>query len=110
MKFRNLTPHEVVVQLSDGTTRAFPSEGVARLDVLPESPFVVDGIPILPAVRYGSPVDLPPAAEGTMLIVSLIVAQALPGRNDLLAPASDLANAIRGPDGMIVAVRALRRG
>ena len=111
MKFRNFTPHEVVVLLADGTEIRFPSEGSTRVAVLLEQPETIEGLPVLPRVQYGEVSDLPAPEEGTMYIVSLVVALAIDGsRTDLLVPATDPANVVRTPDGKIVGVRALRHG
>lgn len=111
MKLRNFTPHEVVLLLADGTELRFPTEGSARVAVLPEQPETIEGLPVLPPVQYGEVSGLPEPEQGTMVIASLVVALALGGsRDDLLIPATDPANVVRDPDGKIVGVRAFRRG
>lgn len=37
-------------------------------------------------VEYGPTVDVPPAREGTLYIVSRMISESMPGRSDLLFP------------------------
>lgn len=66
----------------------------------------VDGSEIpLVTIGYGAPIGLPDEEEGTLLVVSKIVADAAPGRSDLVMP--DLV--VRDDAGRIVACRGLAR-
>jgi hypothetical protein len=56
-------------------------------------------------VEYGAVSDLPDPAEGTYLIVSLLVAMARPDRHDLLVPVE----LVRDATGAIAGCRALAR-
>ena len=114
MKFVNLTPHEIVVRLPDGTDRCFPSEGNCRIAVTQKEKDAVDGIPIF-SNYYGAVEGLPAYQPDTMYIVSLMVINALKAespdgiiREDVVSPDSG-SSAVR-VDGKIVAVRGFIRG
>ena len=81
MNFVNLTPHPVV--LNDGTTFP-PSGGVARVSAT-YSDFDSNGVAV---VNFGDPVGLPDPQEDTMYIVSGLLKQACPDRQDLVSPAT----------------------
>lgn len=104
VKLINLTPHEITVMWDSGVRR-FPSQGVARVDDLAADSDSIDGIPVVsvsPFDIYG----LPEEEEGTVFIVSRILAQALVGeREDLVFPFGE----IRDDRGRIEAVRSLAR-
>lgn len=88
MKIRNFMRNPVVVSLSDGTKKRFPSEGVARVGIYSLScgETIGGGVPIS-RLWYREVVELPRPEEGTMFIVSPVVALALGGtRSDLLVP------------------------
>jgi hypothetical protein len=89
MRFRNFTPHPVV--LNNGTE--FPSEGVARVSST-HTAFDENGIC---SVQFGDVVGLPEQEEGTILIVSAIVAAAAAkaGRTDVVSPATGHPEAVR---------------
>ena len=102
MKILNYTPHAIVVRLADGTDRAFPPSGVvARVKTTDVPLEAVDGIPTV-RMTFGEVEGLLPEEEGTICIVSSLVAQAS-GRSDLIAPNTG-PTAIR-ENGQIVAVR-----
>ena len=101
----NRTPHTVRILIGDAAMRTieptFPTPRTAstRMQVS-----IVDGIPV-DHVIYGGVVDLPPAEPGVFLIVSLMVAQAVPERKDLLIPGE----VVRDAAGVIVACKGLSR-
>ena len=102
----NLTPHEVV--LVQGETRLVvpPSGTVARAATTRQQVAVldIDGFTIpVNRVVFGQVENLPDPAEGVWYIVSSIVAQALPERQDLLVPD----DTVRDESGRIVGARAL---
>jgi hypothetical protein len=114
MKFVNLTPHEIVVRLPDGSDRAFPSEGNCRVSVTQKEDSKWDGIPIF-LNSYGPVEGLPGYQPDTCYIVSLMVINALKAdspdgviRGDVVSPDSG-PTAIREA-GKIVAVRGFVRG
>jgi len=109
MKFVNLTPHEIVVRLPDGTDRHFPSEGNCRVSVTQNEIRKDDGIPIF-FNYYGAVEGLPGYQPETYYIVSLMVINALKAespdgviRGDVVSPDSG-PTAIR-ENGKIIAVR-----
>lgn len=112
----NLTPHEVVVRLKDEEggddfISRFPSSGVARVkeDRAPGGLVCIGPEPI-PVTRVArSQVEgLPSPEDGTFLIVSSPVAEALLGeRTDLLVP--DTSRAERDAQGRILSVPGLIR-
>lgn len=109
MRFVNLTPHPIVVRLSDGTERKFePSGTVARVSSTDEVVGEVDGIPVV-QTTFGDIVGLPDARDDTVCIVSsLVLGRAIRlGRNDVVAPDTG-ATAIRDENGRIVAVTRFR--
>lgn len=94
-KFRNFTPHEIV--LNDG--RSFPSEGIARVSASFTN-FNNDGIC---RQEFGEVEGLPEPQEGVMLIVSAMVLSAS-DRTDLVAPATGHPDTVRNKKGHIVSV------
>lgn len=106
---RNLTPHEVVVRLQDGTEVTFHPEGKpARVSVSQVPDGNIDGIPIMKTV-LGQVENLPAPQDGVFLIVSGIVKSAVPERDDLLQPDTTPAGVIRNELGQIIAVRGFQR-
>ena len=98
MKFINLTPHAII--LNDGTQ--FPPSGqIARVSQKWSNP---DGILI--KQEFGSIIDLPPAQEGVVYIVSAIVyaAAVAAGREDIAAPATGHPETKRNDKGHIISV------
>jgi len=100
--FVNLTPHTVVVRTADGDIKIEPSGRVARVAVTQEVIGHVDAIPIVRSV-FGQVEGLPDPEEGTIYVVSTIVAQAVPGRPDVVAPDTG-PTAVRDDAGRIAAV------
>jgi hypothetical protein len=108
MSYRNFTPHTINVQLANGESREFPSEGVARVT---ESQVVVDthdGVE-LRGTTYGRIEGLP-EEEGdgkTRFIVSMLVRQVNASRyaprDDLVSPDTGR-SCIRDEKGQIKAV------
>lgn len=105
----NYTPHTITICGDDGAVvREIPSSGVARVTTTSVNLPSVDGIPVV-ATEYGSVEGLPEPQEGVALIVSMIVATALPNRSDLYRPDTGPANVVRDADGRIIGVKALTR-
>lgn len=83
---KNLTPHSIVVILSDDIRYVItPSDTVARCTATTETIGEVNGIP-LTKTSYGEVYGLPSPRDNTIYIVSSVVAQALPNRDDLFIP------------------------
>jgi len=95
MVFKNFTPHNIV--LNDG--REFASEGLARVSS-EHTAFSEDGVC---EVVFGEVSGLPEPVEGTMLIVSALVAQAAK-RGDVVSPATGHPQTVRNEKGHIVSV------
>lgn len=103
----NLTPHDVVLRTDWGET-TFPKSGkVARVTETKTNrqPIYIDGLAV-PFVKTSltEVIDLPEPEEGTIYLVSLLVAQAVKGiRSDVLSPDTGK-TCIRNDKGMIEAV------
>lgn len=105
---KNLTPHELVIDCEDGFEFVkIPSDGIARIKVsrIADIPICIGNvtIPVYKTV-YGEVEGLPPEGE-EILIVSSIVKQALPHRNDLYSPGE----LIRDENGNVVACKGLSK-
>ena len=107
MNLINLTPHQVDIVLEDETIIHIPASGtIARCKEYPEqiSAALYDGAIIpLYTTHYGDITGLPDPEEGTLYIVSLLVAQAARERLDLVSPAMT----IRDEKGAIIGCRGL---
>lgn len=82
MSFVNLTPH--AVNIIDGPTFE-PCGTVVRVTTTTENVGNIEGIPLTKTV-FGEVAGLPEQRDGVFLIVSKLVAEALPERSDLLFP------------------------
>ena len=79
---RNLTPHQVTLVRHGLEPLALPPESPCpRLAETEEAAGDADGIPLVRVVR-GAVQDLPPAAPGTWLVVSALVAEVGAGVTD----------------------------
>lgn len=86
VEIRNFTPHTVnLLDSEERQTFTFPSDGNARCTQSVEFVENLCGIRIT-ETAFGEVQDLPDEQEGVMYIVSRLVRQALPDRNDLLVP------------------------
>lgn len=113
MRLINLTPHEVTIALPDGRMITIPPSGrVARVSTVQEIIGTVEtpdgyAIPVV-ETRFGEIDGLPEPEDGTIYIVSSLVAQAVAGRReDVMAPDTG-PTALRDGDGRILAVRRLQ--
>lgn len=93
--FKNYTPHDIV--LNDG--RIFNSEGIARV-----SSSYTDIKDDLCSMVLGDVEGLPNPTDGVYYIVSTIVKNACPNRNDLVVPATAHKDCVRNDKGHIVSV------
>lgn len=104
-KLRNLTPHSVTLHRTDGSVETIQPEGlVPRAEMETVQTGTLAGVPVR-ITRPSRVVDLPPPEEGTMLIVSRVVASAAPDRDDLVFP-DEL---VRDDQGRVVGCRAFGR-
>lgn len=102
----NLTPHEVAIWINDSIKRIPPSGKVVRLNQHCEPCGCVQGIPVS-ICREGEPKGLPEPEEGTVFLVSSVVAKKVK-REDVLCPDTSDDGAIRDGNGYIVAVKRLQ--
>jgi len=106
MKFKNFTPHHVVVFANDEVILKVPPEGTpvrVKEGLEPRQP--IDGIPVV-SKTYSGVEGLPAPEDGVMLIVSVLVLSALQGaRPDVVAPDTGPNSAVRDEKGRILGVR-----
>ena len=96
MRFINLTPHAIT--LNDGPE--FPPSGVIARVSSEYGKFDENGVA---EVKFGAPVGLPDPEEGTLFIVSGLVASAMKGkRGDLVSPATGHRNCVRSEDKKVI--------
>lgn len=89
MRFVNLTPHPINVYTEHGIKTIEPEPTPARCLELekPITNLELDGEEILVTEKtYGSACDLPEPSPDKVYIVSALVLEACPGRDDLLVP------------------------
>lgn len=98
----NLTPHAINIIVNGETKTIEPSGTIARVVMTQERIGEVDGIPVY-RNTYGKPENLPEPQEGTYYIVSALLAQAIPEREDVLITS----NPIRDEAGRIIGCGAL---
>ncbi|AMQ66525.1 hypothetical protein BH753_gp043 [Bacillus phage Shbh1] len=105
-KLVNLTPHEVVIFEEDGVTQIckLPSQGSARVKTESVEVGIIRDIPIRKQT-YGEVEGLPEQKENTYYIVSMLVKQALPDRDDLLSPDTSPSGAVRDSENRIIGVK-----
>jgi len=102
----NLTPHDVhVIESLKGSTIIVRSGKVARVSQRNITVgFLNQTLPVIKA-EFGQVEGLPEKKEGTAYVVSRLVAQASPSRDDLYIPAE----LVRDEEGNIVGCRSLER-
>ena len=84
MEIINLTPHAVTL-ITDYSEIVIESSGIARASESRKFVEFVNGIP-LHEISLGAVFGLPEEQDGIAYIVSRIVSEALPERNDLYIP------------------------
>lgn len=118
MRIINLTPHTVnIVDEAGNIVKSYPSEGNARVNThFSECP-AIEGVPVK-SVSYSQTEGLPDTEDSTGLmgsprtvfyLVSMVVAQANPGRFDLLCPNTAPGEVVRDSAGQIVGVKSFAR-
>ena len=105
-KIINLTPHEVAIHLGDAIRRIPPSGNVVRLNSHCQPCGECDGIPVA-ICKEGEPKGLPEPVDGTVYIVSSMVAKKVK-RLDVLCPDTSDEGVIRDGKGYIVGVTQLQ--
>ena len=100
----NLTPHPITID--DGKNKLiydpFPVKELPRVHIRTTKQDEVNGIRIR-TIKPSSVTHLPEYEDGTLYIVSAMVAQAVPHRSDLICP--DTKHANRDEKGFIVSVK-----
>lgn len=109
MRFRNLTPHAIVVVREDGCETVFQPDpsGPARVSVRTETLPAIAGFR-LQQQAFGQVENLPEFDGDTVLIVSAMVLAQCKDRADVVAPDTGR-DAIRNDAGQVVAVRGFVR-
>lgn len=107
MKLRNLCPHPLSILRHDGSILALPVEGcqVPRRAVVLEHLWWKEGMD-LARTTLGPVENLPAPEPETWLIVSTMVAEGAPEREDLVSPGE----AVRDDAGRVVGARGLSAG
>lgn len=100
----NLTPHVITIVSEVRTAIVPPSGQIARVASKTETVGEVNGIPIFKQ-SFGEVTDLPEAKEGTFYIVSRMVKDRVPERDDVLVPGTP----IRDDKGVIIGADGLSR-
>ena len=95
--FVNLTPHAIV--LNNGQT--IPASGVVARVKQTTTDFDADGVAV---ATWGEIENLPQPNEGTIYIVSGLVASAAHGRTDVVSPATNHPQTKRDENGHILSV------
>ena len=109
MNIVNLTPHELNLMPKgpDGPVITIPRSGiVARctVDRVQVTNVTVDGISVpVNQTQFGEVFDLPDPQPDTIFVVSALVAQAVPERQDVFI----VDDAVRDEQGRIIGARAL---
>ena len=88
VKLVNLTDHPVMVydERGDKIILEIPASGIiARCEMTKNYLYDVQGVPVY-ETSFGAVTGVPPYKFGIKYIVSNVVAQALPGRKDILLP------------------------
>lgn len=104
MKLINLTPHAITFVNEDETQILVvePSGEIARVSVHTETVGEINGIPITTSV-FGEVENLPDPQDGTIYIVSSLVAQRCNNRDDVFIPNES----VRDDKGRIIGCRSL---
>lgn len=100
----NLTPHAITLITGNGNRVIEPSGTVARVSVETATVDSIDGIPVTQSV-FGEVENLPEPKENTIYIVSSLVAQRVPEREDVFIPNES----VRDEQGKIVGCKSLGR-
>lgn len=98
----NLTPLTLNVVSLDGEVVVMPSEGVARVVTLTEEVSSICGFAVSKST-FGKVEGLPEPQDHTYYVVSRLVLQALPERNDLLFPGE----LVRDAEGNVIGCKGL---
>lgn len=109
MNIVNLTPHPVTLRNAAGVDTSIPSSGLCRVDSSPGVKMPVSNGPcdFYSATSFGAVSGLPDPMDGTIYIVSMLVA-GLVRRPDVFSPGTGPNDgAVRNDKGQIAAVTRL---
>lgn len=104
MNIMNLTPHPVTFISNGNSVTVNPSGIIARVSASTEIIDEINGIPVTTTV-FGEVTDLPTKENDTIYIVSSLVAQRVPEREDVFIPNEP----IRDEEGKIIGCKSLGR-
>jgi hypothetical protein len=111
MNLVNLTPHNINLRTAEGAEIVIPASGtVARVATTPGTLTSIEGcpVPVATPTVFGAVEGLPAPTEGTLFIVSALVAGRCAGRPDVVSPGTGPNDgAVRNEKGHIVAVTRL---
>ena len=107
MEILNYAPHAINVCREDGTVFAYERKGCARVATTQECVGNVNGVDIY-SIKYGEVEGLPEQQDGTMILVSFLVKQALPERTDLICPNTSPQGVVRDENGQIIGVKSFQ--
>ena len=104
MAIINLTPHAITFVDAEGNVKLVvePSGKIARVKATTVVTGEFCGIPVT-ATEYGEIQNLPERAKGTVYVVSSLVAQRVPEREDVFIPNES----VRDSEGRIIGCRSL---
>jgi len=110
MELVNLTPHEIKIVGEDGEEKMKipPSGKTARVKTEQQVVGEIEGIPVV-RTAIGDVEGLPEPRENVVYIVSTLVAQAVPHREDVVAPDTSPQGVVRDSEGRIVGVKRFQR-
>lgn len=109
MRIINLTPHTITLRNAKGEDFIYLSNGIARVGEAPTKYREIAGVPVpvASATQFTEVVGLPDPVEGTIYVVSAMVA-AVARRADVFSPGTGPNhNPIRNDKGHIIAVTCL---
>lgn len=106
MKLRNFTPHSLVFESIDGTRTEFASEGSIRILTETVTMETVAGMQTVSVIQKTEETVLPEPETDTFFIVSGMVREAFPERQDFISPCTDPKFVIRDDQGRVEAVMA----
>lgn len=106
MEIRNFTPHSVVYRNTDGTDSVFESEGSIRILTETRLEGTVAGMQTVSVSLKREDTVLPEPQPNTLFIVSGMVREAFPERQDFISPCTDPKFVVRNDKGQVEAVTA----
>lgn len=105
----NCTPHTInICDASGNKIQDYPTYRVARVETEMEVVGNGNGIPIK-RVKYKEAEWLPQKTENTLYIVSMVVAQACPEREDFICPNTAPNEVVRDDEGKIIGVKSFAK-